>query len=91
LDQGRAGRFPEVFTVIPLVGTGKDEHLPMGGAERFQPGTRLLKKARITEDAAELLRSAVAGNPPGQVSQANAITARQEHSPEVGRCRKRNL
>ena len=90
LDQGRGRGFPQVCTVIPFVGAGKDEHLPIGGVERFQPGTRLLEKARITDEAAELLRSAIAGNPPGQASQANSIAACQEHSPEVGRCRKRN-
>jgi len=90
LGQRRARMFPQVFNVISLVGTGKDEHLLIGGAERFQPGTRLLEKARITDDAAELLRSAVARNPPGQASQANSIAACQEHGPEVRRCRKRH-
>lgn len=90
LEQGCARRFPQIFNVIPFVGTGEDGHLLIEAAERLQPGARLLEKNRITDDAAELLRSAIAGNPRGQAPQANSIAARQEHGPEVGRWGKRN-
>jgi hypothetical protein len=69
------------------VGARHNEDLPIAQKERVKTRARLAKKALSTDDSTELFGPEVACDPSRQISQPNAVTACQEHSPEVRRRR----
>jgi hypothetical protein len=61
--------------------------IPIAQAERVETCARLAKKALSSNDPAELFGPGVACDPSREISQPNAVTACQEHSPEMRRLR----
>jgi hypothetical protein len=74
----------QVLGIISFVGARQDEDLAIVLEDRVKTRARLTKEALSTDNPAELFGPGVTCDPPREVSQSNAVTARQEHRPEVG-------